>query len=78
MGEQKISPNSDFLKLTFTDSDYIRPNYFRLRLRRPGSGSSVWNSHKIYWNNTFTSYKKDIRNTEIVEVYYQSTAGAML
>jgi len=27
--------------MIFTDSDYSRPNSFRLRLRRPGSGSSV-------------------------------------
>jgi len=27
--------------MIFTDSDYSRPNSFRLRLRRPGSGSSI-------------------------------------
>jgi len=41
ISEQTISLRSDFLKITFTESDYIRPNSFRLRLRRPGSGSTV-------------------------------------
>jgi len=41
IGEQKISLKSDFLKIIFTHSDYSRPNSFRLRLRRPCSGSSV-------------------------------------
>jgi len=39
IGEQKISSESDFSKIIFTDSDYSRPNSFRLR--RPGSRSSV-------------------------------------
>jgi len=41
IGEQKISSESNFLKRIFTESDYSRPNSFRLQLRRPGSGSSV-------------------------------------
>ena len=39
IGEQKISPKSDFFKIIFTDSDCSRPN--SLRLPRPGSGSSI-------------------------------------
>jgi len=34
-------PGVGFLKIIFIDSDYSKPNSFRLRLRRPGSGSSV-------------------------------------
>jgi len=41
IGEQKIIPESDFFKRICTESDYSRPNSFRLRLRRPDSGSSV-------------------------------------
>jgi len=47
IGKQKISPKSDFFKRIFTDSNYSRPNFFRLRLRRPGSGSSVFSSKYV-------------------------------
>jgi len=41
IGEQQIKQKIDFEITIFTDSDYSRPNSFRLRLRRPGNGSSV-------------------------------------
>jgi len=40
IGGQKIKPESD-LFLSFTDSDYSKPNSFRLLLPRPGSGISI-------------------------------------
>jgi len=39
IGEQNTSLDSNCFKIIFTDSDYSRPNSFRLR--RLGSGSSV-------------------------------------
>ena len=39
IGEQKINPKWEFFKRIFTDSDYSRPNSFRLP--RSASGSSI-------------------------------------
>jgi len=60
IGEQKIAPKSDFLKIIFTVSEYSRPNYPCLVV--------VAYYFKICWNNTLTCYKKGTRNTEIVNV----------